>query len=193
MQPPKAKSNNADNSRRTPIELIEAARATLEYIDLDPASDEEANKNVKADRIIALPENGLLLPWSGRVFLNPPGGKLDVRTLKPVKGGWKNVVSSTACWWSKLVYEYEHGSVTEAIYIGFTLETFVNSQRFAEYPAQHYSFCVPETRIEYPSSGDCVSDAPAGGSVIVYLGHKYSQFKKAFGEIGYCRIGEITA
>lgn len=188
MQPPKASLVKQDNSRRTPACIVDRARKVLGAIDLDPASDLEANETIRAAEIIALPQNGLLLPWHGRVFLNPPGGKLDVRTLEPVRGGWKNVVSSVACWWSKLDYEYCQGNVTEAIYVGFTLEAFVNSQRFAKHPIQHYSFCVPSERIEYPASADATSGNAFGGSVIAYLGPNPTVFEKQFSDLGYCRV-----
>ena len=56
----------------TPERIIEAARAAMGTIDLDPASCEEANEVVKATRYIALPQDGLKVPWEGWVWCNPP-------------------------------------------------------------------------------------------------------------------------
>lgn len=56
----------------TPPDEIEFVREFLGYIDLDPASCEEANKIVKARRCYTKEDNGLVLPWVGKVFCNPP-------------------------------------------------------------------------------------------------------------------------
>lgn len=49
-----------------------AILAALGPFDLDPCAAPEPRPWPTADRHISLPENGLLTPWSGRVWLNPP-------------------------------------------------------------------------------------------------------------------------
>jgi len=63
---------NPKNEWWTPPAIIEAARASMGGIDLDPASCAEAQETVRADRWIGLPDDGLAHPWSGKVWLNPP-------------------------------------------------------------------------------------------------------------------------
>jgi phage N-6-adenine-methyltransferase len=60
------------NEWYTPIEWIEAARSLYGAIDLDPASCAEAQAVVQASRYFTKADNGLLQPWHGRVWLNPP-------------------------------------------------------------------------------------------------------------------------
>jgi len=53
----------------TPAEIIRS----LGEFDLDPASSPEAFRlNQSAKKIYTAKENGLLQPWNGRVWLNPP-------------------------------------------------------------------------------------------------------------------------
>ena len=55
----------------TPAPIMEAARQVMGRIDLDPASKPTANKTVGATRFYDRDENGLSMPWRGRVWLNP--------------------------------------------------------------------------------------------------------------------------
>lgn len=53
----------------TPVEIIRS----LGEFDLDPASSQEAFKlNRSAKKIYTAKENGLVQPWNGRIWLNPP-------------------------------------------------------------------------------------------------------------------------
>ena len=64
--------DSGDTEYYTPIEIVEAARAVMGGIDLDPASSETANKQIKAARIFTVETNGLIQEWHGRIWLNPP-------------------------------------------------------------------------------------------------------------------------
>jgi hypothetical protein len=82
----------------TPAEIIEAARRVLGSIDLDPASNATANRTVRATKFYTKQQNGLLLPWRGRVWLNPPycgqAGKFVGKLLDEYRAG--NISSAIA-------------------------------------------------------------------------------------------------
>jgi DNA N-6-adenine-methyltransferase (Dam) len=64
---------SGDFERYTPLEILTLVRNVFGgSIDLDPASSDAAQRNVKAARYHTIVENGLKQSWPGRVFLNPP-------------------------------------------------------------------------------------------------------------------------
>src|ERR671922_2914308 len=64
--------NSGDPEWFTPSHYISAVKRALGQIDLDPASSVHANATVGATRFYAREDDGLALPWYGRVFCNPP-------------------------------------------------------------------------------------------------------------------------
>ena len=69
----------------TPPEIIEAARAVLGEIDLDPASSPVANERVKAKRIFTKEDDGLSQQWTGNVWMNHPWGARETACKKNCK------------------------------------------------------------------------------------------------------------
>lgn len=96
----------------TPSCFVESARLVMGGIDLDPASHEEANARVRALRYFDKDDNGLIRPWHGRVFLNPPGGKGLVNAF-----------------WRKALGEWLDGRVQQLIWIGYSLEQLQTLQQ----------------------------------------------------------------
>ena len=176
-----ARHSSATNEHYTPIEIIEAARATMGGIDLDPATTTSVNENrVNATAFFTKKDAALYRSWSGRVWLNPPGGRAP---------GNK---SSAALWWAKLAEEYDAGRVVEAVFLGFTLEILATSQNARVWPGD-LPFCVPRKRIDFVkeiSPGEFVKgESQTHSNVIIYLprrdrGTGVHRFAEAFGKFG---------
>lgn len=176
--------SSATPEHYTPREYVEAARMTMGGIDLDPASTHSVNAwSVKATNIYTKDDDGLTKEWRGRVWLNPPGGKIKNR-------------SKAATWWAKLAEEYVAGRVEQAIFLGFTLEILSTSQDAKVWPGS-LPFCIPRKRIEFVKEVEpgvfVEGDSPTHANVIVYLPPRVSggaresgmyQFEKQFSSFG---------
>lgn len=163
----------------TPGNIVEAARATMGGIDLDPFSCELANRSVRATEHYSLANgrDGFVLPWTGRVFCNPPGGKVGRESSQSVA-------------WVKLMMERAAGRVTAGVYVCFNLGFLQTSQGHGRGLALPLDFpiCYPASRVDYlvdhlpdkkkPSakqvadfetSGLCEGGRPTGASCIVLV------------------------
>ncbi len=169
-----AQHSSASNEWYTPSEIVEAARKVMGGIDLDPASCAAANETVKAARFFSIHEDGLLQDWDGRVFLNPPGGKDRNRSV-------------AALWWMKLTEMYMAKTVSQFVFIGFTLEILRTTQDGHKYgwlPPLHKRFelCFPRERIAFGGM-----KSPTHANVIVYGGPNKDAFVNEFSRFGLCR------
>jgi hypothetical protein len=192
-----AQHSSESNEHYTPRDIVERARLLMGGIDLDPASCEEANKTVKAGMIFTKVDDGLSKPWHGRVFLNPPGGK-----LRKTETGWRAIgakdgpgESSMLVFWDRLSRDYESGLIEQAFFVGFTLEILRTSQR--GYPVQKYMRCYPTDRIRFNGAGSpthanvLVFLPPGGYQKAGYEGQYFDRFRNLFSEIGFCERGAI--
>lgn len=159
------------NDWYTPGKYIEAAREVMGGIDLDSASCAQANETVRATKYYTREQNGLLQPWFGRVWLNPPYGKLN-----PVPGSTKS--------WQKLfvehaIWEYQHKSIEQAILL------LLGNACFAHYfyPLWEYPLCFHDGYISF-NKPDGTTDDFGFGTIIVYLGPNEEKFIEIFSQFG---------
>lgn len=192
----------------TPGHVVEAARATLGEIDLDPASCEAANRVVQAKRYFTKNDNGFIQPWSGRVFLNPPGGWCDdqgcmiikrTKTTPPCTESGacgipaphihEGIDSSQKKWWQELVANWVAGSVPAAIFICFSLELLQSTQVEPQGPLPlEFPICYPAVRLRYTRETGEVGDSPPHSSCIICVSHHDDiarKFREAFSKFGH--------
>jgi len=151
-----------------PENYIEAVRAVLGEIDLDPASNPEANRWIGAKTIYTDEQNGLTKPWAGRVFMNPPYGKTD------------NNDSLAGAFCQKAIAQYEAGCIDACI----ILVNSLHSQTW-QAPLYDYSVCFVNHRIQFISGDGEKNKNPTFQNIFVYLGPDEAKFATEFAKFGY--------
>lgn len=163
LQKPHVAFNSGNNEWYTPSEYIEAARAVMGEINLDPASSEIANKTVKADHIYTVEDNGLEKPWFGNVWLNPPyASDLIGKFAEKVVNELGNIKQAIVLVNNATETEWFYGMVTNATAV-----------------------CFPKSRVKFYTP-DGKTGAPLQGQAIIYFGEFVNRFINVFDEKGWC-------
>lgn len=151
----------------TPIEIINAVRAVLGVINLDPASCEFANRIVKAEKYFTIEDDGLSKEWKyNTVYQNHPFGK-----------------KTNKLWINKLVSEYKIGNVKEACCI-----TFASTSESWFQPLLQQPQCFLAKRTKYYSKDGTVFKSPPKGSVVTYFGANVTKFAQEFRNLGTIKV-----
>lgn len=153
-----------ENEWYTPKLYLDAARAVLGKIDLDPASSDTAQANVKAARHFTIDDNGLERPWRGRVWMNPPYAQPAIEHFM-----------------RKLVAEVAAGNVTEAIALTHNYTDTVWFHHAAEAAT---AVCFTRGRIRFESPDGKLA-APTQGQAFFYYGKNVDRFAETFRSIGF--------
>lgn len=161
--------DSGDVEYYTPAWVTEAAMQVMGGIDLDPASCEVANKTVGAARYFTAADNGLTMPWYGRVWMNHPFGKAHNRQ-----------------WINKLVAEFNAGNISRACCICFASTSEAWFQ-----PLFNHAQCYLSPRLNYISQGN-VKKGVSKGSVVTYFGPHVERFAAVFGQNGRVMVPYST-
>lgn len=159
------------NEWYTPARYVEAAREVMGGIDLDPASCREANLIIKATHYYTQSENGLMQPWYGRVFLNPPW------CFDGTEGNGQR--SRIGRWTNTLITQYVGGNVTEAILLA---PAQIKGHWF--YHLWEYHICFVDHIIHFRRPDGKKPMGPRDGNVFVYLGPHEQTFIDSFSRFG---------
>lgn len=153
----------------TPARYLEAVHEVLGGVDLDPASNMNANGVVRAKKYFTKDEDGLNLDWFGRVFLNPPYGK-----------GPDGKSSMAGLFCQRAVDQYESGNVSACI----ILVNSLHSQAW-QAPLYNYPICFVDHRIQFVSGDGEKNKNPTFQNIFVYLGKDTDKFAEVFSRFGY--------
>lgn len=160
---PHVAKNTGENEWYTPPEYIEAARAFMGGIDLDPATSEFANSIVGAPHIFTKEDNGLVHPWHGRVWMNPPYAPELIKLFA-----------------DKLCHHVDAGDVTAACVL---VNNATETQWLQAMANRAHSICFPLTRVRFldPSGKP---GAPLQGQAVIGIGGDPDRFLSAFDGFG---------
>jgi phage N-6-adenine-methyltransferase len=145
----------------TPASFIELVRAVMGGIDVDPASNIEAQAVVQATACYTLETDGLAHEWSGRVYANPP---------------YSNVAPFVA----KLLSEFDAGRATEAIVL---VNARTGAGWFQSLAARAWR-CELRQRVKFWRPERPEGSVGRSCSVAFYLGPNVRRFAEVFRSLG---------
>ena len=162
------------NEWYTPSRYVDAAREVMGGIDLDPASCAEANQTVRATRYYTQEDNGLVQPWYGRIWLNPPFSQSG-------RGSHGLFKSNLEIFAKRLVEEYQAGNVTQAILLAIP-----SPERAWFHPFWQYPICFADHPVKfYGQKKDPKNSLKHKlGTIFVYLGPNEQKFIDIFSQFG---------
>ena len=164
-------SFTGNNEWYTPLEWIERARETMGSIDLDPASNEYAQQKIKAGTWFDAQRDGLVQPWFGNVWLNPPYGR----------GLIDDFVEKT-------ISEYSVKHTNQAIVL---VDPRTDTEWFHSLGSIAAAIAFTRGRICFYNKAVDTPSSPTNGSVFFYIGPRIDSFLSGFG--GSCLVLKTSA
>lgn len=160
---PHVANNGGDNEWYTPKDYIDLARKVMGDIDLDPASNDIANKIVQAKTYYTAETNGLDKDWQGNVWMNPPYAA--------------ELISQFA---NKLIAELKN--INNAIVL---VNNATETEWFKTLIHEATAICFPYTRVKFYAPDGRIAQ-PLQGQALLYFGNDPKKFVDAFCEKGWC-------
>lgn len=158
-------SNNSGNYEwHTPPKFIEAAREVMGSIDLDPATSEIGNRIIQAKTIYTKENSGLVHPWSGNIWMNPPYNNSLVDDFT-----------------KKLVNELPN--INQACVL---VNNATETKWFQNIMSKCDMICFVKSRIKFLDVNGEATGSSLQGQVIMYFGKNLDTFYKTFKEFGLC-------
>jgi DNA N-6-adenine-methyltransferase (Dam) len=113
-------------------------------------------------------DDGLVKPWHGRVFVNPPYGKTETNK------------SMAAAFCQRAIDQYEDGTIEACV----ILVNSLHSQSWQK-PLYDYPICLVDHRISFVSGEGKENENPTFQNMFVYLGPNKKKFAEVFSRFGY--------
>lgn len=164
------KSHAEDRELITNDDLVAAAHALLEGIDLDVASSKVANQYVEAKEYFTPSDDGLnCQQWYGSVYLFPPSGayfwdKKNDR-WKMTRASSPTLVSSPAVWFRKLYRSWMAREIKQGLFFSNCPDMIRFEQKLFDFPV-----CILKTApilLKHTSEG--IDKHKTCTSLLVYL------------------------
>ena len=152
-----------DHESYTPPEYIEAARAVMGEIDVDPASNDLAQQVVRARSYFTREDDGLAQSWGGCVFLNPPYEHPLIEQFI-----------------DKLIDGYLTGDIDQAVLL---TNNSADTKWFHKAAQAAKTVCFTEGRINFLKQ-DGTTSSPTNGQAFFYFGERRQKFAATFSQFG---------
>jgi phage N-6-adenine-methyltransferase len=162
-------ANSGENEWYTPPDIIEAAREVMGGIDLDPASCELAQSNVKAKRFYTVDDDGLAKKWAGNVWLNPPYSKDAIGLFA-----------------SKLVSESKR--FDQAVVL---VNNATDTAWFHDLASVASAVCFLRGRVKFLDRTGKPANTPVQGQAVIYVGLNVNGFRNRFSSFGFVVVPVI--
>lgn len=159
-------ANSGENEWYTPPDYIEAAREVMGSIDLDPASCETAQGNVKAKRYYTADDDGLSQKWTGNVWLNPPYSK--------------DLIGEFA---GKVVAEASR--LKQAVVL---VNNATDTAWFHQLASVASAICLLRGRVKFLDKAGKPANTPVQGQAVLYVGPRVEAFRSRFSAFGFVVI-----
>jgi len=152
----------------TPPEYLDAVRAVLNQIDLDPFSSNTANQVVKAQKIFSLEHSAFEHEWSvtphTRVFMNPPySAQLIGRATQ------------------RFLQQWQQKKITEGIVL---VNNATDTRWFQSLAQEAAMLCFTNHRISFWNSDGKKISGNTRGQVFLYFGEHPEVFRQVFSTFG---------
>lgn len=149
--------SSATPEHYTPAHIIAAVVDFFDAIDLDPCAEEGDAKTVPARVHYTAANDGLALPWFGRVYMNPPYGR------------------AIDAWVERLVAAYESGEIEAGIALVPARVDTAWFRRLRDFPR-----CEIRGRLTFVGNDE---SAPFP-SVLIHVGDETERFARAVAHLG---------
>ncbi len=159
--------HTGDEESYTPPQYVDAACKVMGAIDLDPASNDMAQKVVKATKYYTIDDDGLTKQWKGKVWMNPPYTSLVINRFI-----------------DKLVSHYISGDISEAIVL---TNNNTDTKWFDQAAGVASGICFTKGRINFMKRDGSFS-SPTNGQVFFYFGDNIEMFAEEYSEFGRIMI-----
>jgi hypothetical protein len=156
-----------NNEWYTPEDELARVRVVMPVIDLDPATCLRAQRSVRARAYYSLSEDGndgLKLPWAGRIWLNPP-------------------YSAPLCglFYSRLIHFWSRGDVVEALSVS---NNATDTGWWHAMAARCSAICFTRGRVGFVDQNGQPVKNNMKGQCFWYFGHNARLFEEVYRERG---------
>lgn len=148
----------------SPSAYVEAGRRCMGSIDTDPASNAGAQRIVQAKVWYGAEQNGLIQPWTGNVWLNPP------YKVRPVRAFARTLLT-----------KLKTGEIDRAIWFSNNATETLFFQALMKEAA---AMCLPDERIRFLRPDGTPGRKPLQGQALLYFGEDVPAFRREFAGFG---------